>query len=231
MLLRFVHLRKDRLTAAVGQPAFWTLGKSGGQGSLEKGKGLIVLGKTKSEEVGPVIRLAAESEGGTHVPRFVEPRTPAKGVRTGRNRTLFLTAIVALLVLRTRPLPHVAQHVKEAKGVGFEAPHWSRLLAIPTTATAIAVGAVVTNGLAPVAGCLSPGTCRVFPLRLRWKTKPLSGEVVELFDELLNAIPTHLLHRFRSVGGCIYELNPRLVSGRGYTGSAMNTGILRLVFD
>jgi hypothetical protein len=46
---RLVHLRKDRLTAAVGQPAFWTLGKSGGltlplptQGSLEKGRGLVL---------------------------------------------------------------------------------------------------------------------------------------------------------------------------------------------
>jgi len=61
---RLVHLWKDRLTAAVGQPAFWALGKSGGltpphptQGSLEKGRGLV-LGKTKAEGgVAGVIRI------------------------------------------------------------------------------------------------------------------------------------------------------------------------------
>ena len=48
---RLVHLWKDRLTAAVGQPAFWALEKSGGltppystQGSLEKGKRKEVFG-------------------------------------------------------------------------------------------------------------------------------------------------------------------------------------------
>ena len=95
---RSVHLRKDRLIAAVGQPAFWGLGKSGGQGSLEKGKGLV-LGKTKSEAVVTVILEDDVTECCTRLPRPVDPRTPAKGVFTGRNRTLLLAAIVAFLVL------------------------------------------------------------------------------------------------------------------------------------
>ena len=47
------------------------------QGSLEKEKGLV-LGKTKSEAADPGTRLAAVPEGGTHGPRNVVPRTPAK---------------------------------------------------------------------------------------------------------------------------------------------------------
>ena len=81
------------------------------QGSLEKGRGLV-LGKTKSDVEAAVIR---ETEAGadrrTHPPRAVEPRTTAKGVFTGRNRTLLFAAIIALPVLRTRPLIHVAAHV------------------------------------------------------------------------------------------------------------------------
>ncbi len=105
---RFDHLWKDRLTAAVGQPAFWALGKSGGltlphptQGSLEKGKGLVP-GKTKSDEVEVAESREAEvavAGRRTHPPRCVAPRTTAKGVFTGRNRTLLLAAIVAFLVL------------------------------------------------------------------------------------------------------------------------------------
>ena len=68
------------------------------QGSLEKGRGLV-LGEAKSEAVVPIIGLVVVPGGGTHVPRFVGPRTPAKGVIFGRNRTLLLAAIVALLVL------------------------------------------------------------------------------------------------------------------------------------
>ena len=75
--LRFVHLRKDRPTATMGQPAFWALGKSGGltppqptQGSFEKGKRKeekgLVLGKTKSDEEVAVIRVAAVAERRTH---------------------------------------------------------------------------------------------------------------------------------------------------------------------
>ena len=76
---RFVQLWKDRLTAAVGQPAFWALGKSGGQGSLEKGKRKegkgLVLGKTKSDEVEAVNRVVVEAESCTLPSRSVEPRT------------------------------------------------------------------------------------------------------------------------------------------------------------
>ena len=84
VLPRLVHLWKDRLTAAVGQPAFWALGKSGGQGSLEKGRGLVP-GKTKSDDVVAAIRVVGEAVRRTHPPREALPRTTAKGVFTGRN--------------------------------------------------------------------------------------------------------------------------------------------------
>ena len=88
---RLVHLWKDRLTAAVGQPAFWALGKSGGltppyptQGSLEKGRGLVP-GKTKSDVEVAVSRVEVAAVRRTHPPRAVGPRTTAKGVSAGRN--------------------------------------------------------------------------------------------------------------------------------------------------
>jgi len=68
------------------------------QGSLEEEKGLVP-GKTKSEAVEPVTRPEAVPVGGTHEPRSVVPRTPAKGVFTGRNRTLLVTPVIAFLVL------------------------------------------------------------------------------------------------------------------------------------
>ena len=117
---------------------------------MEKGKGLV-LGEAKSEVEDPVIRPEVAPEGGTHVPRSGAPRTPAKGVIIGRNRTLLLAAIVALFIFRTRPLPDVAQHVVKPEGVGGETPHRSRLPVVPAAAATIAVGAVATNGLAPVA--------------------------------------------------------------------------------
>ena len=75
-----------------------------------KGKGLV-LGEAKSEVGVPVIRLEAEPAGGTHEPRSVVPRTPVKGVITGLTQTLFLTAVIATIVLRTRPLFNVTAHV------------------------------------------------------------------------------------------------------------------------
>jgi hypothetical protein len=74
------------------------------QGFFEKGKskedkGLIVLGKAKSEGVEAVVRPLGETGGGTHVPQSGAPRTTAKGVIIGRNRTLLLIPVVAFLVL------------------------------------------------------------------------------------------------------------------------------------
>ena len=40
VLPRLVHLWKDRLTAAVGQPAFWDLWKTGGRTPLTPHRGL-----------------------------------------------------------------------------------------------------------------------------------------------------------------------------------------------
>ena len=48
------------------------------QGSLEKGRGLVP-GKTKSDDVVAAIRVVGEAVRRTHPPRFVVPRTTAKG--------------------------------------------------------------------------------------------------------------------------------------------------------
>ena len=80
-----------------------------GKGKKEKG---LVLGKTKSEVAAAEIReVEAVAVRRTHPPRSVVPRTTAKGVFTSINRTLFLTAVVALLVLRTRPLCNVTTSI------------------------------------------------------------------------------------------------------------------------
>jgi hypothetical protein len=88
-----------------GQSEFWALEKPGGltpplptQGSLGEGIGLVP-GEAKSEEEAAGIRAVVVAERRTHPPRRVVPRTPTKGVIFGRNRTLLLAAIVALLVL------------------------------------------------------------------------------------------------------------------------------------
>jgi hypothetical protein len=83
------------------------IGKSGGlmpphptQGSLEKGRGLV-LGEAKSETaVAVAVTRVVEAAGRrTHPPRSAEPQTTAKGVSAGRNRTLLFAAIVTSLVL------------------------------------------------------------------------------------------------------------------------------------
>ena len=75
MLPRLVHLWKDRLTASGGQPAFWALGKSGGQGSLEKGKGLV-LGEAKSEAGVPIIGLVVVPGGDSERSNRLYPPIP-----------------------------------------------------------------------------------------------------------------------------------------------------------
>ena len=93
VLPRLVHLWKDRLTAAVGQPAFWALGKSGGltppcptQGSLEKGRGLV-LGKTKSHGEATVTRVVVAA--GRRTPPRLEPlKSRSESPLTQGNRIL-----------------------------------------------------------------------------------------------------------------------------------------------
>jgi hypothetical protein len=99
------------------------LGKSGGltppqptQGSLEKGKrkegkGLVVPGKTKSEEVEVVTRSVEDTGRRTHPHRADVPRTATKGVSNGMILTLCHAAVVGVLVLRTRPFPNISTHV------------------------------------------------------------------------------------------------------------------------
>lgn len=41
----------------------------------------VVLGETKPDVVSAVIGTEPDTVGGTHIPRFVDPRTPAE--RTG----------------------------------------------------------------------------------------------------------------------------------------------------
>ena len=69
MLPRSVHLWKDRLTAAVGQPAFWALENPGGgrplsprrglgkTGTGKEGKGLIVPSNTKADVADVLIKI------------------------------------------------------------------------------------------------------------------------------------------------------------------------------
>ena len=67
-----------------GAAAFWALGKSGGQGSLEKGRGLVP-GKTKSEVEMTLLRKAAVTSPCPDIFRTATPRTTTKGIPTGRN--------------------------------------------------------------------------------------------------------------------------------------------------
>jgi hypothetical protein len=62
------------------------------EGKRKEGKELIVPGKTKSEEAVVVSRVVEVAVRRTHPPRSEVPRTPAKGIFTGRIRTLLLAA-------------------------------------------------------------------------------------------------------------------------------------------
>ena len=69
------------------------------KGKRKEGRGLVP-GKTKSD-----VKVAENREAEdaavrrTHPPRSEVPRTTAKGVSAGRNRTLLFAAIVVLIVL------------------------------------------------------------------------------------------------------------------------------------
>ena len=67
------------------------------KGKRKEGRGLVVPGKTKSEAVVTVILEDDVTECCTRLPRPVDPRTPAKGVFTGRNLALLLTPVIASL--------------------------------------------------------------------------------------------------------------------------------------
>ena len=64
--------------------SFLSKGDRGGFPKGKKGRGLVP-GKTKSDAFVAVTRVVAPAGRRTHPLRFVDPRTPVKGVFTGRN--------------------------------------------------------------------------------------------------------------------------------------------------
>ena len=62
------------------------------------------------------------------------------------------------------PLPHIAVHVVETEGIGFERADGRFLSAVPRPAAALAIGVAGTDFLAPRVGVVAAGARGIFPL-------------------------------------------------------------------
>ena len=122
--------------------------------------------------------------GPPHAPTSVGgPTNHREGSSIWPNQNTFPQCRHSVSCTANTSTPTRCPACREAEGVGFETARRSRLLAIPTAASAITVGVVPADPIPPVAGCRCPGPRCVFPLRLGRQTKTFPGAVVELLDE------------------------------------------------
>ena len=118
-------------------------------------------------------RRARAAGRGTHTLRIIRPGTTApEGPSSGGGATAAgaraavagRTGIRGVAVLH--PLPHIAVHIEQAKGVGRKTPHRIRSTNRRAALTATAVGAVFANFIAPIVARGRARPRRVFPFRL-----------------------------------------------------------------
>ena len=103
------------------------------------GRGLVgwlglVLGEAEAENAVAEIREVVVAGRRTHPQRMVDPGSAAEGILLNITCAFLLASIVGILVLRAGPLPDIALHVLEPKGVRGKALHWSGLLVVPEAA-------------------------------------------------------------------------------------------------
>ena len=135
-----------------------------------KGKGLKGPGETETVVAAPVLGPDEDvaAVGGARVPGVAVPGAAAQHAA---YFALIRLADIAVL----HPFPHIAMHVEEPPGVGGKAAHRGGLLAVPSAAAAVAVGAIVTDLVAPGISGLGPGAGGVLPFGLRGQAPDLAG--------------------------------------------------------
>ena len=102
--------------------------------------------------------------------------------------------------------------VEQAKGVGRKTPHRRRLRIVPFTASAIAVGAVNTNLIAPTVARARRRSRRVFPLRLTGQALGLARPRAQPGRVGLGILLAHVNHRSRAPASA-------LITGPGLRGA------------
>src|SRR5262249_38327996 len=118
--------------------------------------------------VGPSECGAAEAAGRAEESWTVVPRPTADDTATciaalKPGRTVRWRAFVLVVVNILNPFPNVAGHVVKAERIWFERSYWRRLLAIPWTAAAAAIGVGFANVIAPVIAGLGSSPRGIFP--------------------------------------------------------------------
>ena len=109
----------------------------------------------------------------------------AAGPRIAIVRCTAIRAVPAIL----DPLPHIAVHVIKAKGVGRKTTNRTCLIVIPLASTAITIGPVAADIIAPaIAGC-GARACRIFPFCFTEQTIGLTRFATEPRDIALGMAP------------------------------------------
>ena len=152
-------------------------------------------GKAQSVEEVLVVRRTAVAVSYTAVHGVVVPATAPNHTARARRRTLRVgrrtTGVIVLTIPVTAPLHHIARHVVDAKFIWLLCLHVVSLyfcyfiffcVKPPYIFEIIATTIFVAPALIPTAGC-------ILPLSLRGQTETLTGQAIQLIDELLAVIP------------------------------------------
>src|SRR5215470_18590575 len=97
------------------------------------------------------------------------------------NRSLGIVCMPAVF----HPLPYIAVHIVETKSIRLERADRRRLLIVPLTSTAAAVGVVIADVVAPGIGRRRAGMYRVLPLGLGQQAIGLARQLGDPCDILL----------------------------------------------
>src|SRR5262252_1837013 len=97
--------------------------------------------------------------------RFAVSVAGPRATVTRRKRIRVVPAVVD-------PLPHVAEHVIQAKRIRRETPARRGLQVVPDASASVAVGAIPVDAVAPIAHADGSGARRVLPLRFRREAEP-----------------------------------------------------------
>src|SRR5262249_14579364 len=126
-------------------------------------------GQPETDEVEPADRGAPVAASRTEARRIAEPGTAAKDARTS-SQVRYGPAVrgsvrVTVLGAVGDPLPNVAMHVVQAKGICLERAN-GRSLLVPVTSAPIAICPVLADLVAP--SVLTSAACprRILPFRL-----------------------------------------------------------------
>src|SRR5262249_47707726 len=101
-------------------------------------------------------------------------------------------SLVIVMIAILNPLPDVTGHVVEPERIGLERSDWRGLLIVPLAATAVAVGIVSSNLVAPEIGRRAASASRVFPFRLGEQSIGLASHLRKPRHILLGVVPADI---------------------------------------